>query len=93
MALGRYSLAGFRVERKIHQWLKRLHIAPPQACGCEGLVNDMNAWGAEGSLERIDEIVEALHGKTANLPAIASAGITRTIIRRVLTKWLSNVRS
>lgn len=93
MALGIYSLAGFRVERKIHQWLKRIHIAPPQECGCEGLVSEMNRWGAEGSLERIDVIVDALHGKATNLPAITSAGITRSTIRRVLTKWLSNARS
>lgn len=90
IALGIYHLAGFRVERNIRKWLKRLRITPPVDCGCEGWVAKMNAWGGEGSLEHIDEITDALYEnlKTTYLSDIAFSVITKPLIKNRLKAWL-----
>lgn len=90
MAKGVYHLAGYRVERQVRKWLKRLGIIPPADCGCEGWVAKMNAWGIAGSLEHIDEITDAVYEnlKKTYLSAISIAVITKPLIRRSIRKWL-----
>lgn len=79
IATGEYNLAGYRLERYIHRWAKLLRIQPPENCGCDSWVNKMNAWGVDGSLERIDEITDQVFD---NLKETYLAGITSV-------KWLT----
>lgn len=78
MAIGVYSLAGYRLERYIHKWLKRFRITPPDNCGCDSWVSKMNAWGVQGSLERLDEITDQLY-----------VNLKETYLSRVATPWLA----
>lgn len=94
-ATGRYDLAGYRVERYIHRWLKRLRIQPPASCGCEEWVAKMNAWGVQGSIEHIDEIVDHLYAnlQTTYLAGVAVAFIAKPIIKQRVMSCLLKERS
>ncbi len=90
IATGRYNLAGFALEREIHGWLKWLKITVPPDCGCDGWVAKMNGWGWEGSIERIDEIVDHLFDavQLTYLSPIAVSFLSKPIIKRVVLKCL-----
>lgn len=83
VASGVYNLAGYRVERYIHKWMKRLRITPPANCGCDSWVKKMNRWGVEGSLEHLDEIVDALYSnlRTTYLAGLAIPFLTKPLIK------------
>lgn len=84
IASGQYGLAGYRVERYIHKWLKRFGITPPEDCGCDSWVSRMNKWGVQGSLERLDEITDQLYIslKETYLAGIATAWLAKPLIKQ-----------
>lgn len=43
--------------------LKWVNKGPTRKCGCQDRINQMNAWGAVGCRERLDEIVGWLAGE------------------------------
>lgn len=95
IAAGTYHLAGYRVERYIHRWLKRFGIDPPENCGCESWVSKMNAWGVDGSLEHLDEIAEQLYEnlKTTYLAGIAISWLAKPMIKQRIKACLLKERS
>lgn len=94
IASGVYHLAGYRVRRGIEKWLKRLRITPAPNCGCDGWVSKMNDWGVAQSLDRIDEITDAIYAnlKTTYLSSIAVPWVSKLAIKRAVKKWLLNER-
>ena len=95
LAAGSSALAGYRLERYIHRWLRRLRITPPGHCGCESWVTKMNKWGVEGSLEHLDEITDALYGnlRTTYLAGISISFLTKPLIKQRVRACLLKRRS
>lgn len=92
LAANRAHLAGHTLERYIYRWLSRFNITPPSQCNCEEWIEKMNAWGIEGSLDHLEEIVEHLYAstKTVQLSPLLITLISRPLLRRLVKRCLLN---
>lgn len=90
MSQGVYHLAGYRVERYIHKWSKRLGVKFPENCSCDSWVKKMNEWGVQGSLDHLGEIVEQIHAsfKSTHLSKYLADGLAKRIIEERVRAWL-----
>lgn len=67
---------------ELHKLLAKLGIRETPSCGCRSRERQMNAWGPDGCLERLDEVVDwmASEAKQRGLPFVRTAGV-------VLVRW------
>lgn len=97
LATDSVNLAGHVLQRYVHKWMRRLRVSTPPGigCGCEGLVAQMNEWGLDGSLERVDEIAAQLFTnlKSTYLAGLAVPFLTIPLIRHRVRKCLLTARS